>query len=101
MQPLAGRTALASGATRGAGRAIAITLGESGAMVYCTGRSIRGKPATAGRPETIEETADMILSRGGRAVAVQVDHTDPPQVEALFHRIAAEHGAIDLLVNDV
>src|SRR6266480_7811352 len=74
-QPLEGRVAVVAGATRGAGRGIARALGEAGAVVYCTGRSVRGNPSPYGRPETIEETADMIAADGGRAVAVRVDHT--------------------------
>lgn len=101
-QPLDGRIALVAGATRGAGRGIARMLGEAGATVYCTGRSIRGKPASgAHRPETIEETAEMVTAHGGRGIAVRTDHTDPEQVRALIERIAAEQGALDLLVNDV
>src|SRR5690606_18591598 len=101
-QPLDGRIALVAGATRGAGRGIARMLGEAGATVYCTGRSIRGDPASgAHRPETIEETAEMVTAHGGRGIAVRTDHTDPEQVRALIERIAAEQGALDLLVNDV
>src|SRR6266480_3172132 len=65
MQPLKGKVAVVAGATRGAGRGIACMLGEAGATVYCTGRSVRGKPSTKGRPETIEETAKMVTARGG------------------------------------
>ncbi len=101
MTTLEGRIAVVAGATRGAGRGIACMLGEAGATVYCTGRSVRGRPATGDRPETIEETAEMVTARGGRGVAVQVDHTDETQVEALFARIRAEAGRLDLLVNDV
>lgn len=76
-------------------------LGEAGATVYCTGRSVRGKPATQGRPETIEETAEMVTAHGGRGIAVLVDHTRESEVQALFSRIEQESGAFDLLVNDV
>jgi NAD(P)-dependent dehydrogenase (short-subunit alcohol dehydrogenase family) len=70
--------------------------------VYCTGRSVRGRPATAGRPETIEETAEMVGDRGGIGIAVRADHTIPDQVEALFARVRQEqNGRLDLLVNDI
>lgn len=98
---LIGTIALVAGATRGAGRGIACCLGEAGATVYCTGRSVRGKPATEGRPETIEETAELVTARGGRGIAFQVDHTDAAQVEALMRRIEAEEGRLDVLVNDI
>jgi NAD(P)-dependent dehydrogenase (short-subunit alcohol dehydrogenase family) len=102
MQRLKGTVAVVTGATRGCGRGIACTLGEAGATVYCTGRSIRGKPATANRPETIEETAERVTARGGAGIAVQVDHTVADQVKALFERVKREQdGRLDLLVNDV
>ncbi|GIV95434.1 MAG: short-chain dehydrogenase [Herpetosiphonaceae bacterium] len=101
MQLLKGKVAVVAGATRGAGRGIACMLGEAGATVYCTGRSVRGKPATGNRPETIDETAEMVTARGGNGIAVQVDHTVPEQVKALFERVRAEQGRLDLLVNDV
>jgi NAD(P)-dependent dehydrogenase (short-subunit alcohol dehydrogenase family) len=101
MQTLKGKVAVVAGATRGAGRGIACTLGEAGATVYCTGRSVRGKPATADRPETIEETAERVTARGGVGIWVQVDHTVEEQVKALFERVGAEQGRLDLLVNDV
>ena len=75
MQPLRGKIALVAGATRGAGRGIACMLGEAGATVYCTGRSVRGKPSPIKRPETIEETAEMVTARGGVGLWAQVDHT--------------------------
>jgi NAD(P)-dependent dehydrogenase (short-subunit alcohol dehydrogenase family) len=90
-----------AGATRGAGRGIACALGEAGATVYCTGRSVRGRPATPGRPETIDETAELVTARGGSGIAVQVDHTDEAQVAALFARVRQERGRLDVLVNDV
>src|SRR5262245_28701869 len=99
--PLAGRIALVAGATRGAGRGIALALGESGATVYCSGRSVRGRPATGTRPETIDETAELVSARGGIGIAVQTDHTVPDQVRALTERIRADHRHLDILINDV
>src|SRR5579872_4827045 len=84
---LQGKIALVAGATRGAGRGIAIALGEAGATVYCTGRSSQGHPATPGRPETIDETAEMVRAAGGRGIAVRVDHTVPAEVKKLAARI--------------
>ncbi|MCK6618908.1 MAG: SDR family oxidoreductase [Calditrichaceae bacterium] len=102
MKPLQDKIVVVAGATRGAGRGIAGMLGEAGATVYCTGRSIRGKPASGSRrPETIEETAEMVTSYGGTGIPVQVDHTVEAQVEALFQRVHAEQGRLDVLVNDV
>jgi NAD(P)-dependent dehydrogenase (short-subunit alcohol dehydrogenase family) len=101
MNPLTGKVAVVAGATRGAGRGIACMLGEAGAIVYCTGRSIRGRPATGNRPETIEETAERVTSRGGVGIPVQVDHTQPGQVQALFARVEKEQKRLDILVNDV
>ena len=92
---------MVAGATRGAGRGIARALGEAGATVYCTGRSVRGNPSAYGRPETIEETADMIAAAGGTAIAVRVDHTVESEVEALFARIDREHKQLDVLVNSI
>jgi len=99
--PLTGRVALVAGATRGAGRGIARALGEAGATVYCTGRSTRGNPSPYGRPETIDETAEMIVSAGGAAIPARVDHTVESEVEALVARIDSERGRIDVLVNCV
>ena len=100
-QPLLNRVAVVAGATRGAGRGIARMLGEAGATVYCTGRSVRGRPATPGRPETIEETAEMVTAEGGRGLAVRTDHTVESEVEQLFARIRKEQGRLDVLVNDI
>src|SRR5689334_976300 len=101
MQPLKGKVAVVAGATRGAGRGIACMLGEAGATVYCTGRSVRGKSATENRPETIEETAEMVNGYGGKGIAVQVDHLVEEQVKGLFERVKAEQGKLDILVNDI
>src|SRR5512143_3541637 len=99
---LRGKVAVVAGATRGAGRGIARMLGEAGATVYCTGRSVRGKPAREGRPETIDETAALVNEAGGRGIAVQVDHTDETQVRLLFERVEREQdGRLDILVNDL
>ena len=100
-KPLEGKVALVAGATRGAGRGIACALGEAGAEVWCTGRTTRSQPSPMNRPETIEETAELIQSAGGRAHAVRVDHADEDQVAALVARIRAEAGRLDLLVNDL
>jgi NAD(P)-dependent dehydrogenase (short-subunit alcohol dehydrogenase family) len=97
---LSGRIALVAGATRGAGRGIATALGELGATVYCSGRSVRGQPAGT-RPETIEETAERVTAAGGKGIPVQTDHTVPDQVRALAERIHREQGRVDILVNDV
>ena len=101
MQPLKGQIAVVAGATRGAGRAIACMLGEAGATVYCTGRSVRGNSATAGRPETIEETAVLVTQYGGEGIYAQVDHTDEAQVKAFFERVQSDYGRLDILVNDI
>ena len=99
---LRGKVAVVAGATRGAGRGIACMLGEAGATVYCTGRSVRGKPSAVGRSETIEETAEMVSSRGGKGIHAQVDHTDQNQVKSLFERVRKEqNGRLDILVNDL
>ena len=101
MKSLEGQVALVAGATRGAGRGIALGLGEAGAVVYCTGRSVPGGPSRYKRPETIDETADQIVAAGGTAVAVRVDHTSEAEVEALIARIDRERGRLDVLVNSV
>jgi NAD(P)-dependent dehydrogenase (short-subunit alcohol dehydrogenase family) len=101
-RPLRGQVALVAGATRGAGRAIAVSLALAGARVYATGRSTRGHPATPGRPETLEETAELARSMGGDAIPIRVDHTDEAQVRRLFGRIRRrERGRLDVLVNDI
>ena len=99
--PLTGRVALVAGATRGAGRGIARALAEAGATVYCTGRSVKGKPSPYKRPETITETAAMIKAAGGTAFALRVDHTDEKQVRALFRRIMRAHKRVDIVVDSV
>ncbi|HLS72455.1 MAG TPA: SDR family oxidoreductase [Actinomycetaceae bacterium] len=100
-QRLAGRIALVAGATRGAGRAIAVELGRAGATVYCTGRSTAGSPSDYGRPETIEGTAELITAAGGRAHPAVVDHLDVTAVRELVARIDREQGRLDILVNDI
>jgi NAD(P)-dependent dehydrogenase (short-subunit alcohol dehydrogenase family) len=104
-KPLAGKVALVAGATRGAGRGIACMLGEAGATVYCTGRSVRGSPNMtgyfAGRPENVDETAEMVTTRGGLGISVRVDHLVPEQVEMLIDRIRGEQRRLDILVNDI
>jgi NAD(P)-dependent dehydrogenase (short-subunit alcohol dehydrogenase family) len=99
--PLTGKVALVAGATRGAGRAIAVELARAGATVYATGRSTRSAPSEYNRPETIEETGELMEAAGGTGVALRVDHLDPGQVAALVRRIDADQGRLDILVNDV
>src|SRR5438094_8031334 len=99
--PLTGRVALVAGATRGAGRGLARAVGEAGATVYCTGRSVRGNLSPYGRPETIDETVAMIQAEGGSAIPVRVDHTVESEVEALFGQVDREQGRLDVLVNSV
>lgn len=100
-KPLENKVALVAGATRGAGRGIARALGEAGATVYCTGRSVKGNPSPYNRPETIDETAEMIESKGGKAIAVRVDHTVEAEVEALVTRIKKEQENLDIVVNAI
>jgi NAD(P)-dependent dehydrogenase (short-subunit alcohol dehydrogenase family) len=99
--PLAGKVALVAGATRGAGRGIAVQLGAAGATVYCTGRTTRSERSEMNRPETIEETAALVDEAGGHGIAVRVDHLVPDEVAALVARIEAEQGALHVLVNDI
>lgn len=101
-KPLAGKIAVVAGGTRGAGRGIAVALGEAGATVYVTGRSVRGSQSDLQRSETIEETAEMVTAAGGNGIAVRVDHTREEEVRDLFARVNAEQdGQLDILVNDV
>lgn len=98
---LTSRIALVAGGTRGAGRGIAVELGAAGATVYVTGRTTRQQQSEYGRPETIEETAELVTQAGGKGIAVRVDHLIPADVEALIGRIRAEQGGLDILVNDI
>jgi NAD(P)-dependent dehydrogenase (short-subunit alcohol dehydrogenase family) len=98
---LRGRVAVVAGATRGAGRGIAAALGEAGATVICTGRTTRSRRSDYNRPETIEETAELVTQLGGHGIAAAVDHHDPEQVKALAEQLRTNHGRIDVLVNDI
>ena len=98
---LDGTVALVAGATRGAGRGIAVELGAAGATVYVTGRSTRQRRSEYDRPETIEETAELVTAAGGKGVAVPTDHLVAAEVQALVDRIDTEHGRLDVLVNDI
>ncbi len=98
---LRGRVAVVAGSTRGAGRGIAAALGEAGATVICTGRTTKTSRSEYDRPETIEETAELVTHLGGKGIAIQVDHLDHGAVKALAARIRGEHGHVDVLVNDI
>jgi NAD(P)-dependent dehydrogenase (short-subunit alcohol dehydrogenase family) len=98
---LEGKVALVAGATRGAGRGTAVALGEAGATVYCTGRTTRARRSEYDRPETIEETAELVTAAGGSGIAMAVDHLEPAEVEALARRVDSESGRLDVLVNDI
>ena len=103
-QALRGRVAVVAGATRGAGRGIATALGETGATVICTGRSTRApgpRRSDYDRPETIEETAELVTGLGGTGIARVVDHLDSGEVKRLADDIHRTHGHIDILVNDI
>jgi NAD(P)-dependent dehydrogenase (short-subunit alcohol dehydrogenase family) len=102
MPPLSHTVAVVAGATRGGGRGIAVELRAAAATVYLTGRSLRGRPSPMGRPETLEETAELVEEAGGTAIAVAVDHTEPADVDRLVDRLRAEQGGrVDVLVNGV
>lgn len=100
-QVLKGKVALVASATRDAGRGIAVELGSAGATVYLTGRTTRAQRSEYKRPETIEETAELVERAGGQGISVQVDHLDPAQVQALVERVESEQNRLDILVNDV
>lgn len=102
MGALTGKVAVVAGATRGAGRAIARALGEAGALVYCTGRSTRGALASGDRrPETIDETAELIQAAGGQAIAARVDFTQNDAVRDFYAQVQREQGRLDILINDI
>lgn len=101
MQRLKNKIAVVTGASRGGGRGIALVLGEEGATVYVTGRSVRGSPTPRGLPETIDETAELVTARGGVGIPVRCDHTVDSEVEALFERVGNEQGRLNILVNNV
>jgi NAD(P)-dependent dehydrogenase (short-subunit alcohol dehydrogenase family) len=98
MKPLEGEVALVAGASRGAGRGIARMLGEAGATVYCTARTSRKEPGPTGRPETVDETAELVDQAGGEGIAVRVDHADPAAVASVFRRVKRERKRLDVLV---
>lgn len=99
MTRLTNKVALITGASRGIGRGIALALGDAGATVYVTGRSVSGEATTENLPGTVEETAEMVTARGGNGIAVRCDHTNNADIAALFERVDSEHGKLDLLVN--
>jgi NAD(P)-dependent dehydrogenase (short-subunit alcohol dehydrogenase family) len=101
LRPLEGRVALVAGATRGAGRGIAVELGAAGATVYVTGRTTRKQVSEYARPETIEETAELVTQAGGNGIAVQVDHLVPDEVKSLIDRVRVEQNSLNILVNDI
>src|SRR3954469_22896607 len=100
MPDLSARIALVTGASRGAGRAIAAVLGEAGATVYVTGRTSRGMAGVDGLAGTIDDTAEEVTARGGKGIAVRCDHTVDAEVEALFERVHSEQARLDILVNN-
>src|SRR6476620_11089094 len=99
-EPSKGRVAVVTRASRGAGRAIAAVLGEGGATVYVTGRSVRGRPTTDNLPGTIEDSAEEVTRRGGQGIAVRCDHANEGDVEALIRRIREDQGRLEILVNN-
>jgi NAD(P)-dependent dehydrogenase (short-subunit alcohol dehydrogenase family) len=99
-EPSKGRVAVVTRASRGAGRAIAAVLGEHGATVYVTGRSVRGQPTTDNLPGTIEDSAEEVTRRGGQGIAVHCDHANERETEALFQRLREEQGTLNTLVNN-
>ncbi len=101
MKLLENKIAVVAGATRGAGRGIAVELGHAGATVYCTGRSTKNNPSDLKRPETIEETAELVTKAGGIGIPVRVDHTKENEVKALFEKVQTEQGKLDILINDI
>jgi NAD(P)-dependent dehydrogenase (short-subunit alcohol dehydrogenase family) len=100
MSKTSDRVALVTGASRGCGKGVALVLGAAGWTVYLTGRSLRGRPTTLGRPGTIQDTAEQVTGRGGTGIAVRCDHTDDQQVRAVFDQISTEQARLDLLVNN-